>query len=361
MDMTDELDDHRFAQLFHYLLDELGPDGRAEVEAWLSAEPSRAAALVQVQQFLDESGAAIAQGESDYTVDVESALAQFLAARSPMRPGVAREYAFRTRPRRRVLAAAAKIAASLVVAVGAGFLYRYYVTSGAHSAPAPVAQREYVTPRGRRAELRLVDGTRVVLSVASRLRVAPDFGARSRDVYLEGEAYFAVTHDSARRFVVHTSTASTEDLGTRFDVRAYADQRPLQVVVAEGSVALHSVAASHHSAVPPAVLTVRQLARVDSSGAITVQRAVDLNRYLAWTQGRLVFKDTPLREALPELNRWFDLDFRLGDNSLATRPLTVSIYSQLGDQMLQLLAASLDARYERHGRVVTFYPPASGR
>ena len=100
------------------------------------------------------------------------------------------------------------------------------------------AVAEYSTPRARRADFLLKDGTHVLLSVDSRLRVPADYGVSDRRVYLEGEAYFEVKHDSAARFLVHTDHAVTEDLGTRFDVRAYRGDSVMRVVVAEGRVAV---------------------------------------------------------------------------------------------------------------------------
>src|SRR5207247_5648605 len=102
----------------------------------------------------------------------------------------------------------------------------------------PAAPREYATAPGHRAALTLPDGSRVLLSVGTRLLVPRDYGVVVRAVELEGEAYFAVRHDPARPFLVRTEHGTTEDLGTEFDVRAYRDEQSLQVVVATGRVAL---------------------------------------------------------------------------------------------------------------------------
>jgi len=102
-----------------------------------------------------------------------------------------------------------------------------------------------------------------------------------------------------------------------------------------------------------------QLGYLTSNGDVVVQSGVDLNRYLAWTQGRLVFEDTPLREALPELGRWYDLDFMLADSALGSRHLTAVLAGEAITETLTLLGSTLDVRYERHGRTVTLAPRRS--
>src|SRR5207245_7963028 len=155
---------------------------------------------------------------------------------------------------------------------------------------APVAMREFTTARGQRAEMRLTDGTRILLSVDSKLRVPGDYGAAARDVYVDGEAYFEVTHDATKPFAVHAANALVRDLGTRFGVRAYAGEQRVRVVVAEGKVALRSVAAADTSN-PAPELSTGELGRLDASGVLTLAQGVNVQRYLAWTEGRLAFHD----------------------------------------------------------------------
>ena len=86
----------------------------------------------------------------------------------------------------------------------------------------------------------LRDGTRLVLWPASRLRIPSDFGLRTRSVELQGEAYFAVVHDASHPFVVTAHGVVTRDVGTAFDIRAYADDPGVRVAVAEGEVAVNA-------------------------------------------------------------------------------------------------------------------------
>jgi transmembrane sensor len=342
--------DSDWERLARYLVGECSPEEAAEIERWAAADPAR-------QESVDQMRTVWAKAEvSPSGWDTAAAWAaldrKLDAGTHAGLPRTHRPLLTGLWPERRPLAWwGLRAAAAVAVVSGAGFLNMTLArrTTQPQSA-APVAMREYVTPRGQRAEFNLSDGTHIVLSVESRLGVPADYDARDRRVYLEGEAYFDVRHNPARRFVVHTGGTITEDLGTRFAVRAYADEHVVQVVVAEGRVALQSTE-----------LRQGQLGRLAAAGPVAVKTRVDLDRYLAWTQGRLVFDNTPLRDALPQLGRWYDLDFRLGDSSLATLPVTVTFKNQPTAEVLDLLALTLGVRQERSGRVVTFRPAMPAR
>jgi ferric-dicitrate binding protein FerR (iron transport regulator) len=225
---------------------------------------------------------------------------------------------------------------------------------------------EVATKLGERATIRLVDGTRITLNVDSRLRYAQSYGVSARDVYLDGEAYFDVTHDVAKPFVVHTRAGLAEDLGTAFAVRAYTEDSSTQVVVTSGRVALHPTLSSRPAsvragAITPALLSAGDLARVRTNGTLDVQRDVNANPYIAFTEGKIIFDDTPVREALRRLSRWYDLDFQLTDSTLARHKITASFRGESPEKVIALIAFTLQARYEQYGRTVAFSPPSPAR
>jgi transmembrane sensor len=226
--------------------------------------------------------------------------------------------------------------------------------------PSPaVAMRVVTTPRGQRASFRLPDGTSVILGVASTLRHPVAFGAGRREVELEGEAYFAVVHDESRPFAVRAGEIVAVDLGTEFVVRAYRDDQHARVVVREGKVALRAATARDDS-LSRVLLSPGQLGRLAGDGTPMAEPA-DTSVYFAWTEGRLVFDDVALRDALPQLSRWYDLEFRLADSTLGEVPLTATFKNQPTEDVLDLLAAALGMRQSRSGRTVTFYSATTAR
>jgi transmembrane sensor len=211
--------------------------------------------------------------------------------------------------------------------------------------------QELATKRGQRAELRLADGTRVILGVNSRLRFPALFNGTSRTVYLEGEALFDVVHNASKPFFVNTATAVTEDLGTTFVVRAYPGEPEPRVMVSSGRVALR---AAHEQRAKARAIDPGQVGMLGPSGKIVVSNVTESDMYLAWTEGRLVFRDTPLRDVVRELSRWYDIDIHLADDTIGARLLT----SRFGDEplpvVLDRVARTLGLRVEQHDRVVTF-------
>jgi ferric-dicitrate binding protein FerR (iron transport regulator) len=342
--------------LARYLSGEASPADAEQVERWMAAAPANAELL--------ESLRAIWTRRAPPEFDPDDAVWNRIAAQleqPPARPALVREGSRpaarlgRWAPRSSLRFLPAAAAAAVVVLVGAT------VAVELHQREAPVAMRDVVTRRGQRAVLYLPDGSRAVLAPESRLKFPTTFGARGRDgsgsareVWLEGQGYFEVQHDSTRSFSVRAANAVVEDLGTEFVVATYPERRGVEVVVVSGLVALRRV--TEDAGEPPVLLTLARgdLARLDSSGTAILTPHVNLTPYVAWTEGNLVFDATPMGEVAPALGRWYDLDVRVADRALAERRLTASFRHEPVSQVLELIARSLDARVERDGRSVVF-------
>jgi transmembrane sensor len=255
------------------------------------------------------------------------------------------------------------VAASLALIAGSSL--SYFIASRGGPAVAPGEARQVVTRRGERAAFNLADGSRVVLGAESRLAIPAGYGrpGAAREVNLEGQGYFEVTHDSLRPFRVITALGTAQDLGTEFVVSTYAEARGMRVVVASGKVGLRQPASGQRTpadSLPLVTLTAGDLAQLDSLGTATVRR-VDPVPYVQWTSGTLAFNGTPLHEVIPQLARWYDVDIRLADSTLGSRRFTASFHNQSASQALALLALSLDLTVDRTGRAVVLRPSSHPR
>lgn len=220
--------------------------------------------------------------------------------------------------------------------------------------PTPAAPDVvYQTRRGQTATVQLSDGSKVRLAPESRLVVAAGFGDSARELALEGEAEFDVQHDASRPFRVRTATTVTEDIGTRFGLRAYRNEAKVTVAVAEGAVALGRRTAASQGRPEGVLLRAGELGVLDPTGAVSTARGAAVTRALAWTRNELVFDKQPMSEVLVTISRWYDLEVHVADPRVAATPVTAEFSTQSADEMLQALAMAVDAVVERNGRRVT--------
>ena len=325
--------------LERFLAQQCNAEEQARVERWIGDAPVRAFRAGLLTEAVNPAPAVA-------KADVWARLLRRLAATRSLSKVEARSWPKRLR-----------VAAVAAIAIGAAILV--VLTLGPKGkAPEHPALRVLSTPSGQRASFHLPDSTKVILGVASTLRHLPTFDAGVREIQLEGEAYFEVAPDSRRPFVVRARNLVAEDIGTEFLVRAYPEDPAASVVVRDGRVALRPAAAPSDAA--RQVLLAGQLGRLDADGRPTVEQA-DTSASFAWTQGWLVFDAVPLRVAIPQLSRWYDLDFHLADSSLGEVPLSATFRNQPTDEVLQLLAASLGMSQVRHGRKVTFHRAIGAR
>ena len=331
-------------RLDRFVAGQAPPDEMAALAAWVNSDPdlrTLASLMRTVGQAPDEDRRAW---------DVRSAW-QHLHRRmnSPALPVSLQQR--RRYPLRRALSAAAV----LLLVAGASL---WLLAPWHRDATSP---HDVATRKSQTAVLELPDGSRVMLGPASSLRVR-DPGASgvatSRDVYLEGEAYLEVKHDPMRPFRVRTAAGLVEDVGTEFVVSAYPDAPGMRVVVATGMVALYGTPSAARRGGPLLTLAHGDLAELAVNGVATVTHDVNLAPYLAWTRGDLAFDGTRLGDVVPALERWYDIDIRLGDGALAERRLTATFHRESLSQVLQLLALSLDVRVQRDGRSVIIAPSA---
>ncbi len=316
------------------------PADEAALAAWVGDDPDRQRKIerLRAQWGAIHQAHDVDAGWARMTRHLRPAISTEQAEPMPIARRPARPLAVVPVSRRRPLhAAAAAVAAAAVVAAAVWF--------GKSSGPTSefAASRVYTTSVGQRADIRLSDGTHVLIAPESRVRVATDFGIQRRDVYVEGEAYFEVVHDSRRPFTVFAANTSTVDVGTAFTVRNYAEERAVRVVVTEGKVVM--------SGAGP--LARGDVGRLTADGRASVRHGADVSAFVGWTRGELVFEDAPLGQVLEDLRRWYGIEARVADSTLATLPYTGSLRGITPLQGVELVAATLGLRLTRDdGRIV---------
>jgi ferric-dicitrate binding protein FerR (iron transport regulator) len=161
-----------------------------------------------------------------------------------------------------------------------------------------------ITPRARHEQLTLPDGSKVWLNAASSIRFPSAFAKGSREVEISGEAYFEVSKDRLRPFVVKVKDLRIEVLGTHFNVLAYDDDPSVKTTLLEGSVRV--VEGSNALLLAPG-----QQALVDGQGSMTLVKDVNLSETVAWKNNLFWFENDDVRTVMARLSRWYDVDIRI--------------------------------------------------
>jgi transmembrane sensor len=337
-------------RIARYLTGEAGSSEADATRRWIEEDPHRA----KVVRLLESIIVNVSHEDSSH-IDVEGALKQVKSRLDtpkiiPIIPRAARGTPDRT------FAALLRVAAAAVIIFGGLMLWQRTRGDGTQT---------YATSVGERRQVVLKDGSKVLLGPTSRL-VVPAFAGDEgwRMVTLDGAAYFSVVHDPAHPFVVQVGDIVIRDVGTAFSVET-DDSAGTRIAVDSGTVAV----GRYYVIANPGtinrhidtVLNARDKATVDSKGVAIVERSAVSDDDLAWTQGRLVFRDAPLILVGAELYRWYGVRLRVSDSSLANLHLTASFSGEPVDRVLNVIALSLGARIERQGNVAILHrAPASG-
>ena len=341
-DLTDETPDSTL--LDRYFTGECTTPEVQRVSDWLARHPARAREASGLRRALDlvrEARPAAVTTDRD-VARVRERVSEGAATSAHLRVRLARDASRFSR----LGGIGAGTAAIVILASYAGWgVLR-------HTAAQPV--REFSTKVGSQAMVTLRDGTRLVLGPATHLRVPDDFGRIDRSVILDGEAQFTVTHDARHPFAVRTAHAVVRDVGTTFVVHAYADEPAARVAVEEGRVSLRV-----DSGVPVS-LAASDLALLTGRG-LTIYRQADLSSDIAWLQGRLAFRDTPLMDAIRTLQHTYNIEIVLADSTLATDRVTASFGEEPEPVVLDAIAQIVGAHIQRDGRRVTIIPGLAPR
>ncbi|HEX6370942.1 MAG TPA: FecR domain-containing protein [Longimicrobium sp.] len=320
--------------LARFMAGESPADEADAVRAWLAENPARH----DVLRALDRTLAPVAAPPAE--LDVEAALRRVHAQmEAPETPVIPFRAPVRTAPapRRAMPAPWLRAAAAVVLLLGAWFAWQA-VRGGGSTLTA------YTTGVGERDSVRLPDGTMVILGPASRLTFGGEYGEKSREVELRGEALFDVRHDDARPFTVHAGAAWVRDIGTTFSVESDS-AAGVRVVVTAGSVALRATEQPGDGE-----LVLRQGDRGTlAAGRMTAERAAATEDDLAWTRGRLVFRDAPLEQVAADLRRWYGIELRAGDAAVSQRRLTASFDGDAPADVLKVIGLALGADVAMRG------------
>jgi transmembrane sensor len=189
-------------------------------------------------------------------------------------------------------------------------------------------------------EFQLPDGSTVWLNAKSRLTYGTDF-LQKRTVQFSGEGFFNVSHDPSHPFSIETETTATRVLGTSFNLRSYAKEDSVELIVIEGKVSFLPDDADE------AIISSQHKVVYSQTDQKTVESAVaDLNA-IAWKTRLLNFVDAPISKVLDDLQRYNGVTISAENKNILNCHFSGSFEDKTLEQILATLAFSLDLEYKK--------------
>jgi Fe2+-dicitrate sensor, membrane component len=183
----------------------------------------------------------------------------------------------------------------------------------------------------------LSDGSHIWLNAHSSIKYPKKFG-NTRNIYLDGEAYFEVAHDSKHPFIVHTPKTQTRVLGTKFNVRSYSSEKQIVVTVSEGKVGFGSAANSQ------VILLPNQKGAFDrQTGNVTKMENNDSN-FMAWKTLEFSFDGETLAEVFKTLAEAYHFSYKFDSPDLKTRIVTANFSKRPLDEIMQTISLSANVQ-----------------
>lgn len=246
----------------------------------------------------------------------------------------------------------AAAAACILIITGFGY---YYFSGSQTTAPSPT--QIYFTKTTEKKSLLLPDGSKVILNAESNISVPADFGQKDRRVVLDGEAFFDVTHDANKPFIVQTSRMDVKVLGTAFNVKAYHTDAVYETALIRGSIqlslkhkrttvmlrpnekyVLRDEEPNQDKVSPEAVITKKRNYVNIEEGLVPVKiyKKDTTIAEVSWTDDKLTFVAEPLEEVAKKLERWYGVKIEITDPVIAGNPYTASFRNE---DIMNVLAA----------------------
>jgi ferric-dicitrate binding protein FerR (iron transport regulator) len=216
--------------------------------------------------------------------------------------------------------------------------------------PTPVQEwNTLFIPSTRNYTLTLADGTVVIMNSQTQIRFPFSFPGKTREVYIDGEAFFNVSKDATKPFIVHTPKTEIRVLGTRFNVNTY-DSGKISTALVEGSVKINTTG---HDMV---TLTPGHEAIFNYDKTEFAVASFDAGETLSWIQGTYYFHNVSLQQLSKVLERWFAIQVQFKNNTLYARTFSGVLFKKESLQtFLDNLRASDAVNAELKDQVLYFW------
>lgn len=203
---------------------------------------------------------------------------------------------------------------------------------------------EVIAPMGSRTVVELSDGSEVQLNYGSRIKYPQFFLGDTRNVVLTGEGFFKVSHNPEKPFIVKAGNLNIKALGTTFNILAYPDDDVIETTLVEGKVILEQIKLNAKPKIIGSLSPGQHIEYNALNGDIS-STIGKVEKYISWTDGKLIFIDTPILQVAERLSRMFNVDFQVKDE-LKDYIYTVTLEDESLSQILDLMTIATPVVYK---------------
>lgn len=231
-----------------------------------------------------------------------------------------------------------KIAAAILLPLA--LIYLVYSHVQPSQPDTQISFAEIKAPLGSRVNFSLPDGSSGWLNSGSSLKY-PVYFSDTRDVELSGEAFFDIQKNERKPFNVKTADLNISVLGTRFNVSAYQGDASSSVVLESGKVRLSSKGAQNVVEMKPDEKVVYNNTQKELK-----KTSVNSAKYTSWKEGKLVFRNDPMKEVANRLSRWYNVDIEVSQKESSDLRLRATFEDEEIEEVLRLLKLTFPIDYK---------------
>jgi len=206
-------------------------------------------------------------------------------------------------------------------------------------------------PLGMQSAIELSDGTKVILNAGSTLAYPTKFTGKKREVEIGGEAFFEVKHNEKQPFIVKAENIKVTVLGTKFNVKAYNEEKTIEVTLEEGSLGVGLDSQSNYLKIMPG-----QQILFDKTLQSFQKKEVNSNYFTAWKEGKFFFNSMTFEDIAKQLERRFNVHIEIASDKLKQIVYTGDFVNQESlEQILRVITADRRSYYNIDGDFVRIY------
>jgi transmembrane sensor len=187
---------------------------------------------------------------------------------------------------------------------------------------------ERATRLGEKIEIVLTDGSKIMLNAGSKIKFPQKFvEGKQREIILEGEAFFDVVHKNEQAFIVHSGDIITRDIGTKFNVKAFENDKNVTISLIEGKVEVSVPGNAQKPNDKKYLLPLQQLNYNRAANSLIIQNC-DQQEAIGWMNNLLVFRKEPLEQVALRLERNFGVKFEFSNSHISEKELTANFRNE---------------------------------